>query len=147
MRISVSIDGEEALKAALVSLGDGVTDAVRKEVYRTGLELQGDIKQRIQRGPKTGRVYRRGNITHQASAPGQAPATDTGRLVNSIYLDDEGFGRGRAEISVGSLLAYAAYLEYGTRTMAERPAWTPAAHEAQRRFKARMEAVIRSATQ
>jgi hypothetical protein len=35
-------------------------------------------------GVKSGRRYKRGRRYHQASAPGEAPATDTGTLVNSI---------------------------------------------------------------
>jgi hypothetical protein len=147
MRLSVNIDGDQALRAALDRLGDEVSALVGREVYRAGFELQNDIKQRIQRGPKTGRVYKRGGVLHQASAPGQAPATDTGRLVNSVYLDDEGIQSGRAQVSVGSLLAYARYLEYGTRHIAERPAWTPAAEMARRKFRDRLEAVVRRATQ
>src|SRR5262245_6267985 len=37
--------------------------------------------------PKSGRVYKRGNRTHQASAPGEAPAIDTGNLANSIQVE------------------------------------------------------------
>lgn len=36
-------------------------------------------------GPKHGRLYRRGGVVHQASAPGEAPAVDTGKLKSSIH--------------------------------------------------------------
>jgi hypothetical protein len=36
-------------------------------------------------GPKSGRIYRRGKKSHQASAPGEPPAVDTGKLKNSIH--------------------------------------------------------------
>lgn len=161
MRLSVSIDGEQALQSALRDLGDAVADEVRKEVYRAGFALQGDIKERIQRGPKTGNIYTHRFVTingravpieergapHQASAAGQAPASDTGALARSVYLNDASFRAGRAQVSVGSDLVYAAYLEYGTRKIAQRPAWTPAAHEAQRKFRAALEAVVKRATQ
>jgi hypothetical protein len=37
--------------------------------------------------PKSGRTYRRGNRVHIASAPGEAPAVDTGFLSNSIQTE------------------------------------------------------------
>lgn len=68
--------------------------------------------------PKTGRVYRRRGVEHQASAPGEAPASDTGRLVQS----------GRTERSPEELAAsvifsteYARALEYGTPRILPRP--------------------------
>lgn len=147
MTIRISVNGGDQLAAALRALGDEVADDVRKAVYGTAFELRGDIVKRIQRGPASGRVYKRGGVLHQASAPGEAPASDTGRLANSVYLDDEAFLGGRAVVTVGSVLAYAKHLEYGTRKMAPRPAWTPAAEQARRRFRDRLEAVIRGATQ
>jgi hypothetical protein len=36
---------------------------------------------------KSGRIYKRGNKTHQASARGEAPAIDTGFLANSIQTE------------------------------------------------------------
>ena len=35
-------------------------------------------------GPRHGRIYVRRGIAHQASAPGEPPAVDTGKLKNSI---------------------------------------------------------------
>ncbi len=42
--------------------------------------------QRPMRGPKSGRVYRRKSVVHRASAPGEAPAIDTGILRFSIAV-------------------------------------------------------------
>ena len=55
---------------------------------------------------------------HQASAPGEAPASDTGRLVNSRTVDlvpAEYLGRLTFRTN------YAAFLEYGTDRMEARP--------------------------
>ena len=38
-------------------------------------------------GQKSGRIYRRRGAEHQASAPGEAPASDTGRLVQSGHTE------------------------------------------------------------
>lgn len=88
------------------------TEAVRNEAIRRVLEP-----------PKTGRIYRRRGIEHQASAPGESPASDTGRLVNSIrtrYADDYLVG------IVSASTAYAAFLEFGTSRMEPRPYMRPA---------------------
>lgn len=74
--------------------------------------------------PKTGRIYRRRGVEHQASAPGEPPASDTGRLVGSIRMD---FTRIEELTGVVNARAgYAAHLEYGTSRMAPRPFMRPA---------------------
>lgn len=90
--------------------------------------MVGDAKRSVARGPKTGRVYMKGknrNIRHQASAPGEPPATDTGRLVNSIVGDAKVVGK-QVQGYLEARTAYAGYLEFGTRKMAARPFMTPA---------------------
>lgn len=72
----------------------------------------------ITSGPKTGRIYRRRGVEHQASAPGEAPASDTGTLVNARRIDlfpD----RSAARLTFTSL--HAPYLQFGTRNMEPRP--------------------------
>lgn len=107
----------------------GLAEEVRSQVLATveaGARLVlNDANRSIANGPKTGRVYARGNIQHQASAPGEPPATDTGRLIAS--------GRSTAEIRgdtarglVEYTADYAAYLEFGTRKMSPRPYLIPA---------------------
>lgn len=64
--------------------------AVQLAANATALDVQRHAKTSIQRGEKTGKVYPpvkgvRGK-PHRASAPGEAPATDTGRLVNNIHV-------------------------------------------------------------
>jgi HK97 gp10 family phage protein len=68
--------------------------------------------------PKTGRIYRRRGVEHQASAPGEAPASDVGTLAQSgaTYYDPAEIV-GRANWSA----AHAPFLEYGTQKMEPRP--------------------------
>lgn len=146
MTIRVSVDGGAQLAAALREASQEVRASVAAEMSAIGVALRGDVVKRVQRGPASGRIYTRRGIVHQASAPGQAPMSDTGRLANSIYFT-EGFGASRGlRVQVGSNLVYAKYLEYGTRNMAERPFFTPAANKVRRTFKARIEAAIARAT-
>ena len=72
----------------------------------------------ITAGGKSGRIYTRRGVKHQASAPGEAPASDTGRLVNSrrITLDSKDI---RARLTFAT--RYALPLEVGTRRVEPRP--------------------------
>lgn len=74
----------------------------------------------IEHGEKTGRVYvkYRPHRVHQASAPGEAPASDSGNLVKLIQMR---FDEKDLVGYVNSGAEYAAYLEFGTRTMEARP--------------------------
>lgn len=91
--------------------------------------------------PKTGRTYRRRGIVHQASAPGEAPASDTSILVNSrrIVLNE-------AAIKATLLFSakYAAYLEHGTRHMEPRPFARRALYETYGQVVAAIAGEIRS---
>lgn len=91
--------------------------AVRKVVAYGAMKIHASAVTSIQQGPKTGIQYGR----HQASAPGEPPAADTGRLASGITLeiaDDEAL--------VISNAAYSAALEFGTRFMEPRPFMMPA---------------------
>lgn len=109
------------MRAARIGVIAG-TEAIRNEMIRS-----------IQDGPKTGRIYTRGLSksgksykVHQASAPGQPPAADSGHLVTTIttrYSFDDPFSmRGWVNTSA----EYGKYLEYGTKKMKPRPFARPA---------------------
>lgn len=72
-------------------------------------------------GPKTGRVYQKyvPRRTHQASAPGEPPANDTGNLAANIVIDRAEISSGR--IRIASLAGYSRVLELGGRFIAPRP--------------------------
>jgi HK97 gp10 family phage protein len=92
-----------------------------------------DAKRSIARGPKSGRIYTRRGIEHQASAPGEPPATDTGALIASGRADavmGPRWVRGVVEFKA----PYAVHLEYGTRNMAPRPFLNPAIERNRRRI-------------
>ena len=89
-----------------------------------GAEVTNAIKLSLQ-GPGSGRTYRRGRVIHQASAPGQPPATDHGRLIGSYTWQTGTDGKGPF-VDIGTSVAYAPHLEYGTSKMAARPHFRPA---------------------
>ena len=113
----------EVQKMALTQAGMTLQMRVNEAIARAALQIEANAKLAIQNPPKTGRLYRRaGGRMHQASAPGEAPATDTGNLVNSGQTTRLGF----ADYAVSFSTPYAAALEFGTHNMAARPFLMPA---------------------
>lgn len=104
--------------------------AVRKAAH----DVMASAKTAIQTGPKTGRTYKRNKRgkLHQASGPGEAPATDTGQLVNSITT--KSVTRFASEVRVHS--EYGMHLEYGTTSMDARPFMGPAVNTVRPSFEA-----------
>ncbi|MBZ9674550.1 hypothetical protein [Mesorhizobium sp. ES1-1] len=80
--------------------------------------LDAYAKQKIQGGGRAGRVYTRRTVSHQASAPGEFPKTDTGQLVSSLFFR---VAADKLSAFFGTTLAHGRYLEYGTSRMAARP--------------------------
>ena len=86
---------------------------IRSAMFTVGAEDVRHMRSLIENPPKTGRMYG----THQASAPGEAPADRTGVLKRSAdYIV-----RGGTQLEVGESAPYAKYLEDGTARMAARP--------------------------
>lgn len=88
---------------------------------------------------RTGGLYKvTGYKFHRASAPGEAPATDTGALVNSGYAK-----RARQALwRVGFTTEYAAPLEYGTPKILPRPFLRPAVEQYRAAFLAAMRQIL-----
>jgi phage gpG-like protein len=128
----------QEVQAALRKYGDEARKAIGGAVQATALEVTSDIKARIQRGPASGRTYTRRGVSHTASAPGEAPATDTGTLASSINYKQ--VNDLTAEIE--SRLAYAPMLEFGTRAIAPRPSWVPAVEAARPKMQLRITTAI-----
>lgn len=98
--------------------GEHVLELVRGATVRglvRGVEaVKDEAVSLITTGPKTGRRYGR----HQASAPGESPAGDTGDLARRIGTDvDPATLTGSITFSS----KHARPLEYGTAKMAPRP--------------------------
>jgi len=138
MSLELKIEGMAELQRALSRASADAQEAVGVAVIGTALELRGDIVKRIQDGPASGAVYAKGSVSHQASAPGEAPATDTGRLANSITFDKTG----TMSATVGSDLVYAAALEFGGGRIDPRPAWVPAIEKITPKYIARLEKAL-----
>ena len=156
--------GFNNLSKKLSDLSPTVKKIVFKQMVKGGALIEGDAKREIQTGTKSGKTYRKGStggkvvgnrvkfvdgkvvrgssikkgITgfnfHRASAPGEAPATDTGNLVtriNARFFEDDL----RVEIGIHDLsengAPYARRLELGGKDtrgvfIAARPYLQPA---------------------
>jgi phage gpG-like protein len=88
--------------------------SAEKAVFRAALYFEGAVKRKLS-GARTGRIYRIGRKgrVHQASAPGEAPASLTGKLRQSITHTDPQWVGDNVFVEVGTSLPYAAILEYG----------------------------------
>lgn len=142
--VKVEINGLKEVNAALQAYGKDLGNSLALIVNAAAIEAVTDVRKAIQGPPKTGREYARGknkDIIHRASAPGEAPATDTGGLVISIYNED----RGKYAKAIGSRLPYAYYLEFGTFKMDKRPSWIPAVERAIPKMLKRIDIAISKA--
>lgn len=126
--VSVKVKRTDVQRGGLDDTSPKVRAGVRSGLDAIGLLLLNSSKRKIQRGSKTGRIYRKYNPkrTHQASAPGESPATDTGGLVSSGFHEIE---TGGLIVNIGFAKLYAAMLEFGTRRMRPRPFMKPALDE------------------
>ncbi len=99
----------------------GIADDIKRNLINAlneiGSEVIKEDKRLIRSKNKTGRIYKFRGRDHQASAPGEAPAMMTGRLLRSANYRT----RNHQEMSVGESSDYAAFLENGTRKMSPRP--------------------------
>ena len=96
-----------------------------QEIVKGGAQLiRGEAIKSIQTGAKSGVMYQMYNPRreHRASAPGQAPASDTGNLVSKIIVKQ----KTKNITNVESNAEYSAFLEYGTSKMQPRPFMLPA---------------------
>lgn len=151
MKMSVHVEGVSDLIKRLANLGEDAQEMTLDAVEDIALATHRYAVQGILRGPKTGRVYdtrfwtdgqgrlRRGEdrVAHQASAPGEYPANDTGRLASSVAFE---LPQGDTAIArVGTGIQYGPMLEFGTSKMAARPWLLPSFEKA----KAEVEGTLR----
>lgn len=131
MKFSGKITGVDKLLKSINKLSAATARASGDALTESILEVHGAAIKSIQAQGSTGHIETRYRPTRtvQASAPGQPPNSDTGRLVQSIQFEvDKMNGVAR----VGTNLKYGAWLEFGTSTTAARP-WLRPAFLSQRR--------------
>lgn len=137
--MKAQLTGTAELKRALAEFGINADKQLADIVRGTAQNVRTHAVRSVQRGPKTGKVYEKINPrrTHRASAPGQPPATDTGRLANSLKADIQGI-----RATVFTNLEYAPFLEFGTRTIEPRPFLFPALEKERPAWNRRLNAIV-----
>tara|TARA_R100000655_G_scaffold6783_1_gene19099 strand:+ start:198 stop:647 length:450 start_codon:yes stop_codon:yes gene_type:complete len=113
---------EEATKA-LEKVKEDLEKDMKEVLLGGGQLIRGEAVRSIQQGSKSGKTYKKYNPTrtHKASAPGEAPASDTGFLVSNIRVKEE-----KDVVQVRSEASYSKFLEFGTSKMLARPFLFPA---------------------
>lgn len=97
---------------------DAIRRAALRGVVRGANLVRNEMLRLILNTPKSGVIYTRRGVTHQASAPGEPPASDQGTLVREIrvVVQEE-----KLQAQVNSGAAHSAPLEFGTQYMEPRP--------------------------
>lgn len=140
--ISVTVKGLASLRAKVAAHQKKVSAAQVRALKIGAVMIHSDAVKSIQKGPKTGILYgelryvRLANFgvaipaskmrkLHRASAPGEAPATDTGNLVRNIGFNVDASNK---SATVTSRARYSAALEFGTNDgkILPRPFMNPA---------------------
>ena len=138
MKVSVKIDRESNNLT-------GVSADIRKKMQQViayGINATRNTPvDNILRGAKSGETYVKYNPrrTHQASASGQFPASDTGFLANNLVTSIQGNG---LEGEVISQAEYSQYLEYGTSKMGARPFMQPSLEQNRPKIRARLRKLL-----
>lgn len=137
MKIFVQ-DGDK-ISLVVDNIKNANAKAIRMAMYFIGRDLVNTSQEMIQSKNKSGRVYlkRLGRVTrtHQASAPGEAPANFTGTLRKSLGFEVRGadqleFGSRNGPPAAGlsdrqAVAKYSKFLEEGTSKIAARPYLKP----------------------
>jgi hypothetical protein len=120
--VNVTVTVSEDRSALVAQM---VLDAALEGLLPAAQAVAEEARLSITSRPKSGRVYKRPSGTHQASAPGEPPANDTGKLAASIVARST--GREGAEVVADGELAHT--MEFGTTggKVAPRPFMVPAA--------------------
>ena len=87
----ITLKGDKALQKKINAAARRAPQKLDKLLARTAFDLQIVAIDSIRMPPKTGKIYKRRSVTHQASSPGQAPAFDTGTLARNIQSQRDGF--------------------------------------------------------
>ena len=122
MSFTAKITGQDKIQKTLEKYASASSAEMRQALTLAAFKVQATAKRSIQNSPADPQTKR--------SRPGNPPKTDTGRLVNSIFVNVIDGPHG-VIAEVGSNVHYAKLLEFGTKEIAARP-WLGPAMQANR---------------
>ena len=142
--MKTTLTGTVELKKALAEFGIQADKELKAIVQGTAQNIRTHAIKSILRGTKSGVEYQKYSPRrkHRASAPGEAPASDTGRLAGAIRADIEGR---QAEVVADT--EYAAWLEFGTMKIQPRPFMVPAMEKERPKWEERLNRIVDKAAQ
>ena len=142
-KTQIRIDVEE-LRGMIEEIRNASTRTLMmldRAIVESAMLIDLKAKEKIQKGSRSGATYRRGGKSGRRSAPGEAPKTDTGRLVSSIRPTFEFL---QAEVgSLDNVARYGGMLEKGTSKMEARPWLQPTLQENSAAIMSKIDAAIR----
>lgn len=141
--MKMRLTGTDELRRSLAEFSINADKEIEAIVRGTAQNIRTHAIKSIQRGTKSGIAYEKYNPKrmHKASAAGEAPATDTGRLANSIQADIEG-----KQATVFTNVEYAPWLEFGTQAMEPRPFMYPALELERPKWESRLNRIVDAAS-
>ena len=118
MTLKIQVKGIKEFNKYLSGLSRSSKIEMNKLLAISATETQKNAVNSIQTGARTGKTYKRRSITHQASAPGEPPKSDTGALTSNITVEKE-----RGGYTTGSRKGapWGFWLEFGTSLIKARP--------------------------
>lgn len=157
LRLNVDVRGVDEFRRTVDQISNRAVERVREALDESAHAIRNNAVTDILHGSKTGRVYthymatvdgrvvpvEERSVPHQSSGPGEAPASDTGFLVNNITVDQSMVGD--FNLGIASLAPYSVYLEYGTKDMEARPFMRPALRAEEQTTVFRVERAIEKA--
>lgn len=138
----MTVRGADKLIRQLQKLPMDLRSGIGSALTLSVVEMDAYAKQHISGGGRSGRTYRRRSVTHQASAPGEFPKTDTGQLVGSLFFR---VASDKLSAFFGTKLAYGRYLEFGTSRMRARPWLAPTFRALKDKITSRVKAAVNEA--
>ena len=117
------IGGLTKLAKQMQKIEQAITDGANGAILLIANQIKSEAKDLISNSPRGGKTYKKtGGKIHVASAGGEPPAVDTGKLLNSFEIGLEASLKGYVLANT----TYAKHLEFGTSKMQERPFLRPA---------------------
>ncbi|MFO0109944.1 MAG: HK97-gp10 family putative phage morphogenesis protein [Alphaproteobacteria bacterium] len=128
IEFKIEVEGLDRLKRAVAATEENLRKELLGALESGARHVQDEAIKSINRGVKTGRLYKVGTVWRRASAPGEPPANQTKALTDRgfrVRLDKEAMSAFVVVMTEG-FTNYARLLEFGTSKMAARPFLFPA---------------------
>jgi HK97 gp10 family phage protein len=140
----MSFSNASRLVTQLQNIKRTLNQKVNQALAKGAMDMANYAKEKIQSQSTSGRIYKRGSITHTASVAGAFPNSDTGTLASSIFFDMNVRSR-VARFGVNDRLNYARFLEFGTSKMEARPFLRPSYNALKNEYKQSIEDAVNEA--